>query len=120
MFSYEPSRMLASVRNRKLAEVRMVNIGGRPVIVPKANLVADKHNDSVKVALAFLAIYIVWGSTYLAIRYAVETIPPFLMGGTRFLVSGALLYAWARARGAPRPTKLQWRDATIAGVLMLC
>src|SRR4051794_18850182 len=73
-----------------------------------------------RVLAAFAAVYIVWGSTYLAIRYAVETIPPFLMGGTRFLVSGALLYAWSRARRAPRPTRLQWRDATVAGVLMLC
>ena len=65
-------------------------------------------------------MYIVWGSTYLAIRYAVETIPPFLMGGGRFLVSGAVLWAWVRFRGAPRPTSRQWRDASIAGVLMLC
>ena len=71
-------------------------------------------------SLAFAAVYVVWGSTYLAIRYAVETIPPFLMVGTRFLLSGAMLYAWARARGAPRPSPAQWRDATIAGVLMLC
>jgi len=69
---------------------------------------------------AFAAVYLVWGSTYLAIRYAVETIPPFLMGGTRFLASGLVLYAWARWRGAPRPSGAQWRDATITGVLMLC
>src|SRR4051812_48613784 len=61
----------------------------------------------------------IWGSTYLAIRYAVATIPPFLMGGVRFLVSGALLYAWARSRGAPAPTKLHWRNAIIAGGLLL-
>lgn len=73
-----------------------------------------------RIIAAFTAVYIVWGSTYLAIRYAVETIPPFLMGGGRFLLSGAILYAWARARGAPRPTRIQWRDATVAGILMLC
>ncbi|HTE46362.1 MAG TPA: EamA family transporter, partial [Gemmatimonadaceae bacterium] len=72
------------------------------------------------VLAAFAAVYIVWGSTYLAIRYAVETIPPFFMVGSRFLVSGVVLYAWARARGVPRPTRSQWRDAAIAGVLMLC
>ena len=70
--------------------------------------------------MAFAAVYIVWGSTYLAIRYAVETIPPFLMGGARFLVSGAILYAWTRARGASRPLAREWRDASIAGILMLC
>jgi drug/metabolite transporter (DMT)-like permease len=72
------------------------------------------------VLAAFVAVYIVWGSTYLAIRYAVATIPPLFMVGMRFLVSGVLLYAWARWRGAPRPTKAQWRDAIVAGVAMLC
>lgn len=69
---------------------------------------------------AFAAVYVVWGSTYLAIRYAVETIPPFFMGGMRFLVSGAILYAWSRWRGSPKPTGAEWRDATITGALMLC
>lgn len=73
-----------------------------------------------RVLAAFAAVYIVWGSTYLAIRYAVETIPPFLMVGARFLISGTLLYAWARWRGQRAPTAREWRDAVIAGVLMLC
>src|SRR5262245_31524030 len=73
-----------------------------------------------RVIAAFAAVYIVWGSTYLAIRSAVETMPPFLMAGARFLISGAILYLWTRRRGSPTPTALQWRDATIAGVLMLC
>lgn len=73
-----------------------------------------------RVIAAFVAVYLVWGSTYLAIRYAVETIPPFLMVGTRFLVSGVLLYAWSRSRGEPRPTSAQWRDASVAGLLLLC
>jgi drug/metabolite transporter (DMT)-like permease len=79
-----------------------------------------ENQSRSRVIAAFVAVYIVWGSTYLAIRYAVETIPPFLMGGARFVVSGAILWAWVRARGAPRPTSRQWRDASIAGVLMLC
>jgi len=73
-----------------------------------------------RVIAAFVAVYVVWGSTYLAIRYAVETIPPFLMVGTRFFVSGVLLYAWSRSRGDERPTSAQWRDAAIAGLLLLC
>lgn len=73
-----------------------------------------------RVLAAFAAVYIVWGSTYLAIRYAVETFPPFLMAGTRFLVSGTILYAFMRSRGAPKPTGREWRDSAIAGVLMLC
>ena len=78
------------------------------------------HAPRAHVLAAFAAVYIVWGSTYLAIRYAVETIPPFIMVGTRFIVSGVLLYAWGRMRGEERPTAAQWRDATIVGILMLC
>jgi len=72
-----------------------------------------------QIVAAFASIYLIWGSTYLAIRYAVVTIPPFLMGGIRFLVSGGMLYLWARTRGAPRPTRLHWRNAIIAGGFLL-
>jgi drug/metabolite transporter (DMT)-like permease len=81
----------------------------------------DKNPRATRgqIIAAFASIYTVWGSTYLAIRYAVETMPPFVMGGTRFLISGVLLYAWSRSRGAPRPTLRQWRNATIAGGFLL-
>src|SRR5512141_766262 len=72
-----------------------------------------------KVWMALLAIYIVWGSTYLAIRFAVDSIPPFLMAGTRFLVSGLILYVWRRLAGDPAPTPRQWRSAIIVGLLLL-
>ena len=72
-----------------------------------------------KVWIALLAVYIVWGSTYLAIRFAVETIPPFLMAGTRFLIAGLILYIWRRLAGDPAPTLKQWRSAAIIGVLLL-
>lgn len=80
-----------------------------------------KHNPAsrAQIIAAFASIYLVWGSTYLAIRYAIETIPPFTMGGARFLFSGVMLYAWARYRGAPRPTRLNWRNAAIAGAFLL-
>jgi drug/metabolite transporter (DMT)-like permease len=68
---------------------------------------------------AFAALYVIWGSTYLAIRYAVTTIPPFLLGGSRFVLSGLILYGWMRFRGAPVPTRAQWRAAFITGVLLL-
>lgn len=71
-----------------------------------------------QVAVAFAAIYLIWGSTYLAIRFAVETIPPFSMGALRFLVAGGLVYAAARTR-APRPTARHWLSAVIAGTLLL-
>lgn len=70
----------------------------------------------VKLILAFACIYVVWGSTYLAIRVAVETLPPFLMAGTRFLLAGTFLYTLGARRGSPRPTARQWRNAVIAGV----
>ncbi|HXN77011.1 MAG TPA: EamA family transporter [Gemmatimonadaceae bacterium] len=72
-----------------------------------------------QIVAAFASIYLIWGSTYLAIRYAVETIPPFIMGGIRILISGAMLYLWARSRGAPKPTRLHWRNAIIAGGFLL-
>lgn len=68
---------------------------------------------------ALVALYIVWGSTYLAIRFAVETIPPFLMAGTRFLISGLILYVWRKLAGDPAPTARQWRSAAIMGLLLL-
>ena len=72
-----------------------------------------------RVITAFAAVYLIWGSTYLAIRYAVATIPPFLMGGARFLTAGVILYVWARHRGAASPTRAQWRAASLTGVLLL-
>ena len=68
---------------------------------------------------ALLALYIVWGSTYLAIRFAVETIPPFMSAGMRFLVSGAILLAWRRMAGDDLPTPRQWKNVIIVGVLLL-
>lgn len=71
------------------------------------------------VVAAFAAVYVIWGSTYLGIRYAVETIPPFLMAAARHLVAGAVLFAFALARGATMPSRAEWRDAAIAGGLLL-
>ena len=69
---------------------------------------------------AFAIVYLVWGSTYLAIRYAIASLPPLLMAAARFLVAGVALYAWVRLRGrAARPTRAEWRWAGLAGVLML-
>jgi drug/metabolite transporter (DMT)-like permease len=77
------------------------------------------HASRAQIIAAFASIYVIWGSTYLAIRYAVETIPPFVMGGARFLVSGTILYLWSRYRGAPRPTRIHWRNAIVAGGFLL-
>ena len=69
--------------------------------------------------MAFAAVYVIWGSTYLAIRFGVATIPPFIMAGTRFAVAGGLLYAWARLRGAPAPVAREWFSAAVVGALLL-
>jgi len=71
------------------------------------------------VIAAFAAVYIIWGSTYLAIRFAVEALPPLLMAGTRFLVAGSVLYAWSRRRGAAKPIRTHWRSAAVVGTLLL-
>lgn len=72
-----------------------------------------------KVWIALLALYIVWGSTYLGIRFAVETIPPFLHASLRFLISGALLYIWRRGAGDPAPTAGNWKSTAIVGAALL-
>ncbi|HEX9614881.1 MAG TPA: EamA family transporter, partial [Bacteroidota bacterium] len=72
-----------------------------------------------KIILAFAAVYIIWGSTYLAIRIGVETIPPFLLAGMRFVVAGAILYTWIRSRSSERPTVAQWRSAAVVGASLL-
>jgi drug/metabolite transporter (DMT)-like permease len=69
--------------------------------------------------VALIAVYIVWGSTYLAIRFTIETIPPFISAGMRFLVSGTVLYLLCRVRGDPAPKKVEWRSASIIGLLLL-
>lgn len=81
---------------------------------------AVPHASVVSLVLAFLAIYIIWGSTYFAIRVGVETVPPFLMAGARFVLAGVLLFLWARLR-SPAPVRpVFWRSAVIVGGLMLC
>jgi drug/metabolite transporter (DMT)-like permease len=75
---------------------------------------------AARVALALAAVYVIWGSTYLAIRFALEGgFPPFLLGGIRFLVAGTLMLAFLRWRGVPLPTGRQWRNAAVMGGLML-
>lgn len=74
----------------------------------------------VLILLAFAAVYLIWGSTYLAIRYAIETLPPFLMAGTRFLGAGAILFTWALISGeSMRASLSQWPRAFVLGALLL-
>jgi drug/metabolite transporter (DMT)-like permease len=68
------------------------------------------HRLDARVALAFAAIYLLWGGTFLAIRVAVLQLPPFFAGGVRFLLAGGALYTFMRLRGEPSPTAREWRD----------
>ncbi|MBI5824394.1 MAG: EamA family transporter [Chloroflexi bacterium] len=72
-----------------------------------------------KIWIALIALYIVWGSTYLGIKVAIETIPPFFHAGIRFLVSGIVLVIWQGSAGQALPTRKQWISTAIIGVLLL-
>ena len=109
MFLENPAQIMALIRKGVL-----VNIGGGPVPVSKPN--SRKRADSVKLALAFASIYLVWGSTYLAIRYAVETIPPLITAGIRHTIAGGILLGWTYARGY-KPTRQNWIAGAIVGAL---
>jgi drug/metabolite transporter (DMT)-like permease len=96
----------------------MMHIGGRPVIVPGPRKPANSADRglAIKMALAFVAIYVIWGSTYLAIRYAVETIPPLVAAGIRHSIAGGIMLTWAWWRGF-RPTRPQWVAGLALGAL---
>ena len=113
MFRDQPTQNSTLLHDRLIHE-KMINIGGRPVVVPSSQPVL--RADSIKMLLAFASIYLVWGSTYLAIRYAVETIPPLVTAGIRHSVAGGILLAWAYARGF-RARREHWIAGMIVGAL---
>ncbi|MDQ3322183.1 MAG: EamA family transporter [Acidobacteriota bacterium] len=83
-----------------------------------------KTNQATSISLvliaAFAAVYIFWGSTYLAIKYAIETLPPFIMAGSRFLIAGSILYVWARfSADYEKPSLKHWRTSLVVGTLLL-
>jgi drug/metabolite transporter (DMT)-like permease len=118
MIDHRASKTADPIRSRWLNEEKMINLGGRPVIVPNRRKSSRHHSRvySIQLALAFAATYLVWGSTYLAIRYAVETIPPLVTAGVRHSIAGGILLAWAWARGF-RPTRAHWISGSIVGAL---
>jgi drug/metabolite transporter (DMT)-like permease len=100
-----------------------IEIGGRPrhttaSRASNSNLISAKTPSNGGLVAAFAAIYLIWGSTYLGIRYAVETIPPLLMMGVRHLTAGTLLYTWARARGTRAPRLREWFYPAVIGALL--
>ena len=82
-------------------------------------MAGDQSRAGRWVPLAMLVLYIVWGSTYLGIRIALQSYPPFLLAGVRFALAGSLLFGYLRLRGASLPTARQWRNAAFTGVLLL-
>ncbi|MCK4725499.1 MAG: EamA family transporter [Anaerolineales bacterium] len=79
----------------------------------------QKGQMKYRIWAALLTVYLTWGLTYLAIRFAVQTIPPFTMAATRFIIPGVFLYSWRRMRGDPAPKGNEWRAAAIVGALLL-
>lgn len=79
----------------------------------------DQGSTSTWVPLSMLALYIIWGSTYLGIRVALQSYPPFLLAGLRFAIAGVLMFGYLRLRGVALPTARQWRNAAFTGVLLL-
>ncbi len=80
---------------------------------------AQPGSRRFKITLAFASIYLLWGSTFLFIKFAIETIPPFFMAGLRHLIAGAILYVFVRARGEAKPNWKDWKPAIIIGGLLL-
>ena len=78
-----------------------------------------KVSDNIKIAVAFAVIYIVWGTTFLAIRFALETIPPFMMAGIRFLIAGSLLFVWSYYRYSIKLTMTDLKLPVTTGLLMI-
>ena len=76
-------------------------------------------NPRVMVPLGLLALYVIWGSTYLGIHFALASYPPFLLAGVRFLCAGGLLFGYLRLRGVAPPSPRQWRNAAVTGILLL-
>ena len=128
MFFDQSAQILTQLRR-----TRMVNVGGRPVLVsatvrknsPNPLILKDKIANlmpakittrAIQLALAFAAIYLVWGSTYLAIRYAVETIPPLVTAGIRHATAGSILLIWAWFRGY-RLTLAHFKAGFVLGAL---
>lgn len=104
-----------SIENGRAGQPRENGASATTVVPPHGPILKPARK---KVVLAFASIYLIWGSTYLAIYYGVETIPPFFLGGTRFILAGSILYAWMLAHGHPHPSMAQWRAAGLIGGLL--
>jgi drug/metabolite transporter (DMT)-like permease len=88
------------------------------LMVTESNASTPSESYRTRMILAFFAIYVLWGTTFLAIRIAVEELPPLFAAGSRFFIAGVLLYGFMRFKGQTKPTANQWRSLAIMGLLM--
>ncbi len=79
----------------------------------------EPKKNRLAIIISLIALYILWGATYLGMRVALQSFPPFLLAGIRFLIAGGLMFAFLRARGAPFPTRREWLGAALIGTLLL-
>src|SRR6266702_4946019 len=100
----EAHRIIHSVENNPVKSVTSSTIGTR---------------DRITIILAILALYLIWGSTYLGMRIAEESFPAFLMSGIRFVAAGGILYIFLRLRHVPSPSRAQWGGSAIVGLLLV-
>src|SRR5688572_29869760 len=87
------------------------------VVCAKTEAMSNRA-PKLSLVLAFLAVCLIWGSTFFAILVGLETIPPFFLAGARFIIAGGVLYTFARLRGTPAPTRTEWKNAALIGVLL--
>jgi len=86
-----------------------------------SGIAVTDQNLRIQTIAALMAVYLFWGGTYLAMKLAVDTIPPFLMGGLRFFTAGAVVYLWELRKGAPHIRKAEWFGAAkVGGLLLVC
>jgi len=85
----------------------------------EATTTSSPRSARILVPLSIVSLYLIWGSTYLGIRIALEGFPPFLLAGIRFLIAGSAMYAFLCWRGIPAPTRQQWRNCLVTGILLL-
>lgn len=106
-----------STRHIDVPEVRETQEGEDGARIRKQP--GDERSKRLAIVLALILLYILWGGTYLGMRIALQSFPPFLLAGVRFLVAGTLLFTFLRARGAALPTRKEWLGAALVGALLL-
>jgi drug/metabolite transporter (DMT)-like permease len=112
----DASSIIGSIPARPPAQ--KISHPSAPQTTLRVSLSSAAKVSRVRLVAAFAAVYLVWGSTYLGIRYAIETIPPLLMMGMRHLLAGGFLYAWVRWRGTPAPRLREWTYPAVIGALL--